>query len=837
MNKRKRRRSPAARLGAVLLSLVMIFTLIPGVSFSVLAEEASGTPESMEAPAETPGGTPGEEASVTPGEEASVTPEAIEAPTDEASTKMLSREASVGTLGAETPASSFDYTISGGKVTITGYKDWDSSEEVIIPSTIEGYPVVAIGLDEYDPDFDPSEGPFNSAYTTAVTIPASVTSIGSLAFAYCEDLESVTFLGEAPEVGFDAFTGINDYAVFNCHIAYKANFSSRLSEYGAIKTFGELSSISIKTKPKKLEYAPGQKLELTGMTVEATYTGGLIAGNVIVTISSGFTSDPANGTPLNSLGTQTVTVTYPKTDTPQKTATFDVTVKEGEPEATPDAAFTFAEAGGSCTVSKFNGGYENVVVPKTYNGKPVTAIGDEAFSGRTALKSVVLPDSVTVIGKEAFYNCTAMDTLNLGKGVKTIGQMAFQYCKALTTVNLPASVEDIGYSAFAYCKKLTDIKVDAGSSTFKDIDGVLFSKDGKILLYYSVAGRTAKTYTVPEGTVRIEADAFRTNYEDTLTSALESVSYPSTLKEIGDRAFWQTSLKEITIYPGITMGNNVYELCKNLKTVHVAEGVTELSKNLFYGLDNLETLTLPSTLKVIGESALERYPLASIQLPEGLEEIGNDAFANAKLTSLTIPASVTTLGDRAFYINSELKTLNFAEGSKLETINQYAFSGCKALENVTLPAGLKVMGTGAFSNCYNLTAISLPDGLTALGDSVFAYTGIQTITFPDRMTTIGNYTFYGCTALNGISFPDSITTIGEGAFGGCTALTGITLPKVLEKLGAYAFEYCEHLASVEFPETIKIKTLPAGTFIDCLGLRELHLPAAITGTEDAVFLN
>ena len=55
----------------------------------------------------------------------------------------------------------------------------------------------------------------------------------------------------------------------------------------------------------------------------------------------------------------------------------------------------------------------DLVIPSTYNGKPVTSIGSSAFSGCTGLTSITIPDSVTTIGHYAFYNCTSLTSITI----------------------------------------------------------------------------------------------------------------------------------------------------------------------------------------------------------------------------------------------------------------------------------------------------------------------------------------------------------------------------------------------------------------------------------------
>lgn len=76
----------------------------------------------------------------------------------------------------------------------------------------------------------------------------------------------------------------------------------------------------------------------------------------------------------------------------------------------------------------------DIIIPSTYEGKPVTTIGEGAFYGCDSLTSVVIPDNVTTIGDKAFSDCSSLTSVVIGDSVTAIGEDAFSYCKSLTDV-------------------------------------------------------------------------------------------------------------------------------------------------------------------------------------------------------------------------------------------------------------------------------------------------------------------------------------------------------------------------------------------------------------------
>ena len=104
------------------------------------------------------------------------------------------------------------------------------------------------------------------------------------------------------------------------------------------------------------------------------------------------------------------------------------------------------------------------VVPNEFNGKPVTIIGNHAFSCCWHLTSVTIPDSVTCIGEDAFFNCFNLTSVTIPDSVTCIGEDAFSYCEKLTSITIPTSVTTIGERAFSCCNRLTSV-------TFEDSNG------------------------------------------------------------------------------------------------------------------------------------------------------------------------------------------------------------------------------------------------------------------------------------------------------------------------------------------------------------------------------
>ena len=129
------------------------------------------------------------------------------------------------------------------------------------------------------------------------------------------------------------------------------------------------------------------------------------------------------------------------------------------------AQVNYAVSGSTAYVTNSPGASGAIAIASTYNGYPVTSIGERAFSGCTNLTSATIPNSVTIIGDRAFQNCTNLTSATIGNGVISIGGGAFHNCTALRSVSIPDSVTQIGTTlyggplggAFQSCTRLTNV--------------------------------------------------------------------------------------------------------------------------------------------------------------------------------------------------------------------------------------------------------------------------------------------------------------------------------------------------------------------------------------------
>lgn len=122
-----------------------------------------------------------------------------------------------------------------------------------------------------------------------------------------------------------------------------------------------------------------------------------------------------------------------------------------------------AEDGLSYIIDKYNGDAENVVLPATYNGLPVTAIGAFAFKDCATVKSIIISGNIKTIEDGAFENCSTLTTIIIEDGIIYIGDRVFERCNCLTSIVISESVEVVGKYIFKDCNNLATIYCEIDS--------------------------------------------------------------------------------------------------------------------------------------------------------------------------------------------------------------------------------------------------------------------------------------------------------------------------------------------------------------------------------------
>ena len=304
-------------------------------------------------------------------------------------------------------------------------------------------------------------------------------------------------------------------------------------------------------------------------------------------------------------------------------------------------------------------------------------VGGEAIIKQITACSEVIWDSVNV---PSTYR---------GAPVTGIVDWAFRNNRCIKKVTIPATLRRMCADTFSGCDSLTNIEVETSHPTFCSIDGLVYSKDGKILKMCP-CGRAGEV-RVADGTECIGSDAFKG------CSRLESVVLPESCAKI-----------EYGVFSG----------CSNLTTVIMSANMTSIFVHVWDGCYRLRNLTLPGDLRPGNFSWYDVTNVKSIAISKGCTIIADRAFQHrANLKEVWIPDSVKVIGRSAFEGCVSLETVHMP--SCLAAIGPSAFSGCGKFRDVAIPQGVELIADCAFAGCSNLT-VKIPQGVTNISGTAFS---------------------------------------------------------------------------------------------------------------------
>ena len=539
-----------------------------------------------------------------------------------------------------------------------------------------------------------------------------------------------------------------------------------------------------------------------------------------------------------------------------------------------------------------------VYIPKTHNGKIVTAIGESAFSNQKSILGVVIPNSVIKIGSGAF-----------------------RY-SGITEITIPESVTEIGTGLFYG----TSIQTLYYNSPYKPSN----SSENPFMNNSNIKKIIFGWKSVPY----CAAEYFGfSNY-------VESVEINDSVIVIEENAFKNCKkLKEIIIGNGVTtIESGAFNDCDSFTEIVIPDSVTSIGQYAFYDCSELANVTLSSNLKIINDYSFYGCKIENIIIPTGVENIGNYAFYDNKNICVTLPKSVSQTGTQAFssckevYYNGTLADwcniercninsivddddlLSFSWSydlyitgtlitdvvlpDEVTNIEAMAFAGCASIESITIPDSVTRIPIGAFFTCNNLSSVTIGNGVVNIEEFAFLecnnllsvtigsgvvsikeyafeqcnriktvyYSGniegwcniefsngygssplrpgvalfiegklLTDAVIPKGVTSINTYAFYGCDFLMSVTIPDSVTSIGARAFYKCTNLKTVAIPNSVISIGASAFEDCTNLSSVTIGKSIS--NVKSSTFYGCKKIESVVILDGATSIGEYAFMN
>lgn len=515
------------------------------------------------------------------------------------------------------------YTLNADHTaTVANYDNKTLDGVIDIPDTVisggQTYTVTAIGVSAF--------GSFSTRINvSSVFIPATVRSIGSHAFIYCNALTTVTFAegSQLKSIGSNAFWGsehlypkfkeikipdsvetIGNGAFRHCQNLERITLPSALQTLSNGTFYGcaALSEVTFPASLKTIEKSAfgycrnlsEVKLPASLTTIQSYVFNGCSALKTVFYDGSlaQWNHITANKDADNDADKDVLGYSCPSLVTGDYTAQF-ISVKD-DPFAYPPPK--------TVTITKYTGTESTVILPSTISSWPVTKIGEDALKDNTTITSVTIPDSVTEIGSNAFAGCTN-----------------------LTSVN--------------YAGDWSNLTIQSGNPAVQDAaNAPLFDFE-----------------FTPDNTAVIV-----TNYK--YNGAAADVTIPSRYKgkpvtTIGHAAFFNSAVTSVTIPDSVTsISDDAFVNCPQLTNISIPNSVTYIGFFAFGSCTSLKSITLPSSLSSISGALFSGCSqLTTIHIPVSVTSIGNNAFADCpSLMTVTYPGSKTQWDDITKGSNSDV---------------------------------------------------------------------------------------------------------------------------------------------------------------------------------------
>lgn len=577
-----------------------------------------------------------------------------------------------------------------------------------------------------------------------------------------------------------------------------------------------------------------------------------------------------------------------------KTISSDITLYakwEEQTASTDGLVYTLSADGESyalTSVLNLGADVTSVTVANYYNGKPVTAIGVEAFAGATGLVSVDLPNTLETIGPKAFMGCTSLVSIEIPASVRVIPDNAFNGCTSLTTVAFRQGsiVDTIGKSAFSGATALAYSKDDNGNTVAFALPSTIVSIDAGA--FHSVLGITS--LTIPASVVDIGDRAFAG------ANNLRYVKFErNTPCNLGSDVFLNTTAlaKAFRIYVANTVAYQATSAGENwikLSSVITSSSLvtndgewayreTAKGAELVQYLGDDTEIVIPDTVSVSGNpsyavNGLGDYVfdtrVTSVKL-RSTQSISENTFGSA--TSLRYIAIEIISAGAGYAVNSEYLGNAYGQCPDLDTLNLISpsitltdiFGGNAptALTRVELD-GIEIAGD-ILANCAYIKEVVIKNATTIGAQAFINCTALEKVTFVNsNVKTINARAFQGCISLGSQGFlvddgqgnatsgmPSTITLIGENAFDGTAWLNGNTqslvvigdgilykyqgsdsvvyIPSTVKGITAYAFADNQKITRVVVldPDNSLMETIGEYAFSNCVRLESVVIPAKV----------
>lgn len=280
---------------------------------------------------------------------------------------------------------------------------------------------------------------------------------------------------------------------------------------------------------------------------------------------------------------------------------------------------------------------------------------DKTFSLNDKVKKITVKEGITTLSFEAFYDFVRLESVSLPESLEVIDSYVFN-SYYLVELYIPSNVKTIEEPDTINNAYFEKFDVSPENKVFSSQDGILFSKDKKVLYAYP-GGKTEKSYTIPDGVERLADYAFFSCYD------LETLKLPQSLSLVGSYAFSDAVLENaetdgfVKYVDFVAVGFDDSDEENLPDILNVREGTRIIAAEAFWGAD-FDGIILPEGLVSISSRAFEFTSMYNLVIPESVIYIDDGAFNYCSMGNLVVPKSVEYFGDCCFTYMEAIAFLN-----------------------------------------------------------------------------------------------------------------------------------------------------------------------------------
>ncbi|MGN0346531.1 MAG: leucine-rich repeat domain-containing protein [Lachnospiraceae bacterium] len=389
----------------------------------------------------------------------------------------------------------------------------------------------------------------------------------------------------------------------------------------------------------------------------------------------------------------------------------------------------------------------------------IETIKEYAFWGCNHLKDVFLSASMDEIGDYAFANCQNLETVTVHEPLQRIGMGAFANAKELRQIHLPVSVTGIHPSAFTGCP--IDLYItcpeDSYAAQFAQENNYPYGTEDLYLISYSTANAEVQNNSGSSARpVSNQADATAQNNSGEESNVQEEVKQEEEVTSSDSRS---ETVEGYPIGNSVVVSDRVFVMMDSLPVVSGGsstagnqsssyEGTVSHSNDYaHYQDDNLEELPDLTDALSIGKLAFARSGITSAVIPEGITTIGYGAFYHCDdLQTVSIPSTVRRIDAYAFAFTPWYENWKQSGGEDFLIVGDgvlLAYKGSQ--QDVVIPDSVKYIAANAFQNNTFLVSVNLPQGLLDIGDSAFSgCVNLQQVNSVAALENAPSTAFEGC---------------------------------------------------------------------------------------------